>query len=68
MKISIKKQTVLKRPENSQADCLKASKKSNFVVLLFFCHKETSRLQEYHSKLSSKLSLSLAWPCTGANY
>jgi len=52
-----------KRPEKSQTDCLKASKKPNFVALLFICHKETSELHEHHSKFSLKFRLSLAWPC-----
>jgi len=50
MKISIKSQKVQKkeqkkakpialRPENSQ---------TFFMALLFLCHKETSKLQEYH--------------------
>jgi len=38
------------------------------MVLLFVCHKQTSKLQENHQKCSSKLRLSLAWPCTGAHY
>ena len=33
-----------------------------FVVLLFLCHIETSKLQEYTQKFSSKFRLSLAWP------
>jgi len=39
-----------------------------FVVLPFLCHKETSKLQEYHEYFFSKLRLSLAWDCTRAHY
>jgi len=42
--------------------------KTLFLVLLFLWHKETSKLQEYRQKVSSKLRLRLAWLCTGAHY
>ena len=38
------------------------------MVLPFLCHKETSKLQEYHEYFFSKLRLSLAWDCTRAHY
>jgi len=37
-----------KKPQKGQTDCIKARKKPNFlVILLFLCHKETSKLQEH---------------------
>jgi len=49
-----------KGAEKGQANCVKARKKPNFVVLLYFCHKETSKLQENLNKFSSKWRLSFA--------
>jgi len=65
MKILIKKQTVLKI---GQKKAKLIVQKPKFVVLLFICHKETSKLQEYHYKFSSKSRLSLAWPHTEPYY
>jgi len=39
-----------------------------FVTLLFRCHKETSKLQEYYWTFFSQLRLSLACHCTVAHY
>jgi len=37
-----------KRREKGQAVYLEATKKPKFVVLLFFFHEKTPKLQEYH--------------------
>jgi len=55
MKISIKSQIVLKKPEKSNRLCKGQKKKTLFVVLPLFRHKETFKLQECHKKFSSKL-------------
>jgi len=60
-----KPNTAKKRPEKGQTDCVKVRKKAKlFVVLLFLCHKEISKLEEYRKKISSKsrlLCLALSW-------
>jgi len=39
-----------------------------FAVLLFLCHTETSRLQEYHQDFSYKFRLSIVSRCIGAHH
>jgi len=53
MKISIKSQTILKRPEKRQTDCLKARKKPNFIfgIAILSSHK-ISKLQGYQQIFS----------------
>jgi len=65
MKISIKSQTMQKRGQKGQTDCLKARKKANFAVLLFLCHKKHLNYKNINF-VFSKLRLNLAWHCTGA--
>jgi len=68
MTILIKSQTVLKRPEKGQNDCLKARKRPNCICgITMLLPQKTFKSQEYQ-KSYLKLRLSLAWHCTGAHY
>jgi len=61
-----KSQTVPKKAWKRWNELFKGQKSQTlFVVLLFLGHKETSKLQEYDYKFSSKLRLSLVWHCAG---
>jgi len=51
-----KAKRTVQRPEKSQ---------TFFAVLLFLCHKKTSKLI-ISKKISLKLRLNLTWHCTGA--
>jgi len=48
MKISIKSQTGLKKIQKKARPIRPEKSQMLFVVLLFVCHEETSKLQEYH--------------------
>ena len=66
IKISMKKQIVLKRCYKKAKPIIsRLEKRPNVMVLLFLCHVETSKLQKHHYKFSSKFGVSLAWLCIG---
>jgi len=68
MKISMKSQTVLKRGQKRPNRLFKGQKKAKLCLwYCYSCHKEASKLHEYHYKFPSKLRLSLPWLCTGAH-
>jgi len=68
MNISMKSQTVLKKARKRPNRLFKGQKKSQnlFAVLLFLCHKETFKLQEYEKNVFEiTIKLTLAWHCVG---
>jgi len=66
MKISIESQTEARKGPNRLLT--QTTSQTLFVILLVLCHKEASKLKEYHQKFSSKLRLTFAYPSTGAYY